>query len=133
MTQIKNMKNNFAKQILVSITGKEENDWRSKLEEIKFYKIKEFCLFLEIFEKEQREKIYAALLVEKIKNIPLVHLRDDMEKSEIEFLKKKFKTKYFTIHEDAFYRGYIKNWEGFYKNLYLEMNFDNFVSKKVKV
>jgi hypothetical protein len=127
------MTKNLLKNILVSITGKEESDWQKKLEEIKSLKIKEFALFLEMFEKSQREKIYSALLELKIKYIPLVHLRDDMEKAEIKFLKNNFKVKYFTLHEDAFTQGYVKNWKGFYKDLYLEMNFDNFVSKKVKV
>jgi len=124
---------NFTKKILVAITGKEEKDWQEKLTEINSLKLKEISLFLEIFEKPQREKIYKALLTSSIKSIPLVHIRDDMDKTELKFLKDNFKTKYFTIHEDHFSKGNIKSWKGYYKNLALEMNFDNFVSKKVKV
>jgi len=121
------------KNILVSITGREEKEWQDKLKEIEESGIKEVALFLEIFEKEQREKIYKALLSSKIKSIPLVHIRHDMVKEELEFLKNNYKTKYFTIHEENFVHDNVKNWKGFYKNIYLEMNFDNFVSKKVKV
>lgn len=119
--------------ILVSITGREEKEWQDKLKEIEDFKIRKIALFLEIFEKDQREKIYEALKESHIKSIPLVHIRHDMERSELEFLKKHYKTKYFTCHEENFVRDDTKQWKGFYKNIYLEMNFDNIVSKKVKV
>jgi hypothetical protein len=127
------MKNNFEKKIFVSITGKDENECIKKIKEINNLGIKEAGLFLEFLEKPEREKTYGALLNSKIKNIPLVHIRNDMDKDELKFLSKMFKTKYFTIHEDSFINDGIKKWKGFYKNLCLEMNFDNFVSKKVKV
>ena len=120
-------------KILVSITGRIEKDWENKLKEINDFKIQEIALFLEMFAKDQREKIYDALLKSKIKSIPLVHIRHDMEKSELEFLQKNYKTKYFTCHEENFVHHDIEHWKGFYKNIYLEMNFDNFVSKKVRV
>lgn len=126
-------KANFSKRILVSITGEEEKDWRDKLDEINTLKIKEVALFLELYKKDQREKIYKALLDSKIKSIPLVHIRHDMTKDELKFLKNNYKTKYFTLHEINFQQDDILKWKGFYKNLCLEMNFDNFVSKKVKV
>src|SRR3989344_5970368 len=121
------------KNILVSITGSQEKNWQDKLQEITDFKIQEIALFLEIFEKEQREKIYQALLTSNVKSIPLVHIRHDMTKDELQFLKTTFKTKYFTCHEENFVHHDIEHWKGFYKNIYLEMNFDNVVSKKVKV
>ncbi|KKP32892.1 MAG: hypothetical protein A2312_03180 [Candidatus Staskawiczbacteria bacterium RIFOXYB2_FULL_32_9] len=127
------MKIDFNKRILVSITGKEEKDWQNKLNEINKLKIKEVALFLELYNKEEKQKIYHALLNSCIKSIPLVHLRHDMDKEELIFLKKNFKTKYFTIHEINFQHNDILKWKGFYKNITLEMNYDNFVSGKVKV
>jgi hypothetical protein len=127
------MKIDFNKIILVSITGSTEKDWQDKLSEINSDEITEIALFLEMFKKEQREKIYEALKKSNIKSIPLVHIRDDMTNDELKFLKKKFKTKYFTIHEINFQHNDILKWRGFYKQLCLEMNYDNFVSKKVKV
>lgn len=121
------------KRILISITGKNRKDWKSKLEEIEALKIKEVCLFLEFYDKEKREEIYRALLNSKIKSIPLVHIRHDMTKEELKFLKHQYKTKYFTIHEINFEQDDLLKWKGFYKNLCLEMNFDNYVSSKVKV
>lgn len=130
----------FNKRILVSITGKTEKDWQDKLNEINDLtgldgkKITEIALFLEIYpDRNEREKIYQALLKSCVRSIPLVHIRDDMTKNELIFLKKNFKTKYFTIHEINFQHNDILKWRGFYKHLCLEMNYDNFVSKKVKV
>lgn len=117
----------------MSITGKTEKEWQDKLQEINNLGIKEVALFLELYNKEQKQKIYKALLKSSITSIPLVHLRHDMDKKELEFLKKNFKTRYFTIHEINFQHDDILKWKGFYKQLCLEMNYDDFVSGKVKV
>ncbi|OGZ69700.1 MAG: hypothetical protein A3D44_00465 [Candidatus Staskawiczbacteria bacterium RIFCSPHIGHO2_02_FULL_42_22] len=119
--------------ILVSITGDTENDWQEKLQEIEKLGIKEVALFLEMYNKAEKQKIYDALLTSGITSIPLVHIRHDMARDELEFLKKNFGTQYFTCHEENFAHHDIEKWRGFYNHIYLEMNFDNFVSKKVNV
>jgi hypothetical protein len=124
-------KNYFKERLLVSITGKRRCDWTRKLEEIEKYKIRKVALFVECYEKEERELIYKALLKSKIKEIPLVHIRKDTEKEEIAFLQKKYNSIYFTIHEDHF--NVLEKWKGYYKNLYLEMNKDDFIPNKVQV
>jgi len=121
----------FKKRILVSITGRNEKEWKNKLKEVNNYNIKKIALFLEILLKSQRKKIYAALLESGVKKIPLVHIKNDMSKEELEFLKNEFKTKCFTIHENSF--GYIENWRGFYKKLFLEMDKNNKIPKNVDV
>lgn len=121
----------FSKRILVGITGCRENHWRSKLKEIDRFKITKVSLFLERFWEAQRKKIYQALLNSKIKEIPLVHIRNDMKKEELAFLSKNFDSSHFTIHESSF--KFLENWKGYYKNLYLEMNKDNFVLPSVSV
>jgi len=123
----------FMETILVSITGKDEIACIEKINEVNNLDVKKVGLFLEFLDKEQKKKVYAELLKSKIEEIPLVHIRYDMAKDELKFLKNKFKTKYFTLHEINFQHNDILKWKGFYKNLALEMNFDNFVSKKVKV
>src|SRR3989344_959443 len=125
--------NGVGASILVSITGKTTQEWQDKLAEIQKRKIKECALFLEMYEPEEKQKIYKALLDSCIKSIPLVHIRHDMKRDELEFLQKNFGTKYFTCHEINFVHHDVKHWKGFYKDIYLEMNFDNVVSKTVKV
>ncbi|MDD3284354.1 MAG: hypothetical protein PHZ07_02050 [Patescibacteria group bacterium] len=119
------------KNILLGITGRTNRQIISKIKDIDEEKIKIVSLFLEFIEKSKRNIIYDILKKSSIKEIPLVHIRDDFERDEIKFLKENYNTKYFTIHEDHF--NFINNWKGYYKNLYLEMNTDNFVSKKVKI
>ncbi len=121
----------FANKLTVSITGKRRCDWTRKLEEIEKHKIKKVSLFIECYKKDERNLIYDAIVKSKIKEIPLVHIRDDVEKEELVFLEKKYNSQYFTIHESHF--DIIEGWKGFYKKLYLEMNKDNFISKKVQV
>ncbi len=125
------MKKRLNKRILVSITGRKQRDWNSKLEEIKRYKIKKIALFLEMFNKEERKLIYQALFLSNIKKVPLVHIKNDMSKEELRFLKKNFKTKCFTIHESSFKD--MDKWKGYYTRLFLEMNKDNRIPKDVDV
>ncbi len=122
---------NFEKRILLGITGIEENDWKDKLNDINKLGISEATLFLTRFDQSQRKKNYRTLLDSTLKNIPLVHIRNDMEIEELVFLENKFKTKYFTIHEKSF--GFLNKWPGFQKKLYLEMDTNNYISQKVMV
>jgi hypothetical protein len=119
------------KRLLLGITGKEENDWREKLIDINKLGLAEAALFLEWFDQVQRKKIYRALLDSSLENIPLCHIKNDMEIEELVFLETKFKTKYFTIHENSF--SFLDKWPGFEKKLYLEMNVDDSISNKVSV
>jgi len=126
--------------ILVSITGygKSYNHpamqpWQDKLKEIEHYGLTEVALFLELYEKQERAQIYQALANSHIKRIPLVHIRHDMTKDELAYLKKTYKTKYFTCHEINFEHNDISHWKGFFKHIYLEMNTNGLVSEKTKV
>jgi len=121
----------FSKRILFGITGHKDNHWKNKLKEIDKLRISTVALFLERLNESQRKRIYKALLTSKIKKIPLVHIRNDMKREELVFLVKKFGSSCLTIHEDSF--KVLNKWKGFYKQLFLEMNTDNFVSHSVKV
>ena len=123
--------NDFSKRIYVGITGNKKDDWKNKLNEINKLKISKVVLFLQRFEKQDRKEIYQSLKLSKIKSIPLVHIRHDMDKNELDFLVNNYKTRYFTIHENSF--KILIKWWGFYKKLYLEMNTDNIVEDFVKV
>jgi hypothetical protein len=130
------LKTNIENHILLSITGGKSpfgyiDDWREKLDALNKLKCKKAALFLEGFNQSERKKIYRALLDSTIKELPLCHIKEDMEVEEFVFLETKFKTKYFTIHERSF--GFMDKWPGFERKLYLEMNTDDYVSKKVRV
>jgi len=123
-------KADWEKRILLGITGK-GNDWERKLNDLKGLRVETAALFLERFDQGQRKRIYRALLDTTLSALPLVHIKNDMEIEELVFLESKFKSRYFTIHENSF--SFLDKWPGFEKKLYLEMNYDNFVSQKVMV
>jgi len=120
---------NFSRRILLSITGRTEEQWRTNLAEVEKRRLKKVALFLEFYNKEERQKIYLAINKSRIKTIPLVHIKDDMDYEELVFLKKRFKTKCFNIHESHF--NHLPRWKDFSKYIYLEMNYDNDIPKNV--
>lgn len=119
------------RKLLVSITGFKPEHWQSKLKEVEKYNLQEVALFLEWYERPEREKIYKAIENSCIKRIPFVHARHDMEKEEFDYLSRQVWTFSFNIHEDCFKN--LEKWRGIYKKLYLEMNYDNIVPQCVNV
>ncbi|MDD4289896.1 MAG: hypothetical protein PHH83_01310 [Patescibacteria group bacterium] len=90
-------------KVLVSVVTTDKNYFK-KIEELKKLKVKELALFFTLFGKKSvRSKIYQALIEAKIKNVPFVHLRDDIKLEEIEYLIKNFKTKLFNSHPKCDY------------------------------
>jgi len=124
---------NFENRILLGLTNGKSADCKieKKLKDLDKLKIKKAALFLEELDQSERKRIYLALSNSSLKEIPLCHAKNDMEVEEFVFLEKKFKTSYFTIHENSF--AFIDKWPGFEKKLYLEMNTDNYISPKVKI
>ncbi len=118
-------------QIYPSITGYGDIDWQSKLEEINKLKLKEVAVFLGHFNKKERDHLYKSLIKSSIEKIPLVHLRNDTDKKDMEFFIKNYGTKYFNIHEKGF--DILDQWNPYWDRLYLEMNYDNQVDENVKV
>lgn len=124
------MKNKFNSEILLGITAKKGKGWETKIKDIKKYKITRFALFLEEIERRYRKKLYRKLLNNNF-DIPFVHIREDVDKEELEFLSKNFKTEYFNIHETHFHL--LKEWNGFHENIYLELNYDDYIPKNVDI
>jgi len=120
----------LANRILLGL-GASASTWRNQLKELERRHIIKIALFLECMRLAERRQVYRALLKSHIKQIPLVHIRGDMNKKELVFLSKNFHSIYFTIHEKDF--RLLSKWSGYHKNLFLEMNTDNFVSRSVQV
>jgi len=94
----KKLKGYNMKKIYVSLTGYDFKNYESKFKELKKFNISEVCLFLTALPHKHHKYVFEKLLHSNIKYIPLVHISHETTKSEIEFLKKNFKTKYFNIH-----------------------------------
>jgi len=121
----------MTKNIFVSITGAEKRDWQEKIREINEYGIEKAAVFIERFDKEQREPLYRALLNSSIEEIPLVHIRHDTGVEELDFFVSNFSTPYFNIHESHF--DFLDKWNKYREKLYLEMDTDSKVADNVKV
>jgi hypothetical protein len=120
----------LSERILFGV-GSFGSDWRGQLKDISKLNIPKIALFLECMKLSERKKVYKELSNSKVKDIPLVHVRGDMKREELVFLKNNFKSSYFTIHENEF--KFLPKWRGFQKNIFLEMNTDDYVSKSVKL
>ncbi|NCB21043.1 MAG: hypothetical protein EOM88_03950 [Clostridia bacterium] len=119
-------------RIILGITGQKQGDWESKIYDLDKLNINKAALFLSCCKTPWRKKVYDCLLNSKIKYIPMVHLRDDMDKKEIKFLFDNFQTRYFTIHQDHF--NVIEKWRGYFKYLYLEFGLPlNKINKKTDI
>lgn len=126
------MLKNLEKRILLSITGKTRKEFYDKMDEIAKLKLDNVALFVECYHnKKFRAKMYELLLQSSVRKIPLVHICDEVTVDELVFLEENFGTKYFTIHESHFKN--LKRWKGFYRKLFLEMNYNNYVSGKIDV
>jgi len=123
---------NLKNKIFVGITSNFDGTWRNKLEEINKLQITEVALFLEqLPTRKERDEIYQELEKSCLKKIPLIHIRSDMEKEELEYLCQRYDNPYFTIHEVDF--NDLEKWKGFYKKLFLELNYDNHLDGPLEV
>ena len=124
-------KKELNKRILVSITGVTDDHWKNKIREINKLGLKRVALFNERFTSKQRRGIYEALLSSCVDEIPFVHGKNDMDKSEFKFLMNNFGTKMFNIHWNSF--KYLDKWKGYHKNLFVELSYHNHLPKSVDV
>lgn len=109
---------------LVGITTTERSDWRKKIEETNTLQIKEAAVFPTCLNKDERSEFYAALERSSIERIPFVHLRSDMEVTEVEYFIKKFNTVVFNCHASHI-NPINQGWES-YKDIICQENHDFF-------
>jgi hypothetical protein len=106
-------------KILLGLTTTPRSDWREKIKEIDTYKIKEVALFLTFLNIESRKELYALLEKSSLDKTPHIHLRDDMEKWEIDYLSTRWKVRFFNIHPNWLFFEQLQNW-GIEKKVYVE-------------
>lgn len=83
--------------IFPSITSTARNHLET-IKEAKEYKIKAICLFVTCLSPEERKKVYLLLEETEIVSIPLVHIKDDTELWEMDYLSSRFSTIAFNCH-----------------------------------
>ncbi|MFA6047827.1 MAG: hypothetical protein WCV59_05130 [Parcubacteria group bacterium] len=95
--------------ILPGLTTTPKSDWREKIREIDRCSIEEIALFPTFLELPGRKELYSLLENTKLKRIPHVHLRSDMEAWELELFNNKYKTEVFNIHPEPTELGFLEN------------------------
>lgn len=110
------------KKILLGLTTTSGSNWIKKVEEINKFNIKELALFPTNLNKEDRNKLYLLLEKSCLESIPHIHLRNDMDKAEIEYLIDRYKTNLFNIHSKAegLYKFNYSSMEEITKKVYIE-------------
>lgn len=89
------------KKVLVSLTTLKDNpksSWKDKIEEIKKYNLTEIALFLTGLNKEERSELYFLLKDTPVKSIPHIHIKNDFEIEEIDYLINKYDVKAINTH-----------------------------------
>ncbi|MDZ7611646.1 MAG: hypothetical protein U5L10_02690 [Candidatus Moranbacteria bacterium] len=87
------------KKVLLGFTTTTGSDVDQKIEEIEKLGIKEAALFLTGKDFEERRKIYNKLKNSSLEKAPHVHIRNDFQEEELEYLEKRFKVAAYNIHD----------------------------------
>jgi hypothetical protein len=107
-------------KILPSITTYLTPDWAQRIKQLDRLKIKEIALFLTSVNLAERKKLYQLLKNTKVKRIPHVHLREEMESWELKWLAKNYQTKLFNIHANPKFEKIIRENPRFLPLIYVE-------------
>ena len=119
------------KKIIPSIVTTRNSDWRAKIKEINKLGLKEVGLFPTCLNKKERQELYKLLENSTLKTIPLVHIRNDMSPSEMDYLIKKFQVKVFNTHTHSqypFHYSYSKH----RKMIFIENTYHPLNEKEIK-
>lgn len=119
------------KNILISITTTGRSDWRKKIKEAKKLAVKEMAIFLTCLQEKERQEFYFLLKKYGFKNIPFVHIKNDMKPDELDFLIKEFNSQAFNIHTDKEY-SFIYDYSKHRKMIFIENVFYPLDEKEIK-
>jgi len=115
-------------KILVSLTTTYKSNWRAKIDEIKKFNIEELAIFPTCLGIDERIELYELLVGTPVKNIPHVHIRNDMEPWELEMLAEKYSTQVFNTHPEVA-RPLINDLSRFKDRIYVE-NVEKYLEEK---
>lgn len=109
------------KKILLGLTTITPGQWKNKVKEIDQLELKEIALFPTCLDIEQRQELYGMMEKTKLENIPHVHLREqDMDRRELDYLIKRFKTQVFNIHAGKRTMDFLEKNKKYRDRIYVE-------------
>ncbi|MBN1778708.1 MAG: hypothetical protein JW816_00595 [Candidatus Buchananbacteria bacterium] len=109
---------NLEKRILPSVVTFKA-DWRKVIKEVDKFGLSTISLFVTATTYHERQKIYKELVKTKIKTIPHIHINQDMQESEMDFLVKHYKAECFSVHYQ-----FLSNFKRskYFKKMFVETN-----------
>ena len=107
-------------KILLGLTTTQGSDWKRKVEECRKFNIQEIALFPTSVNFESRKELYKLLENSPVKSIPHVHLRNDMEIEELDYLTERFHTQVFNIHPRKDVHPFTNDYGKHIPNIYVE-------------
>lgn len=111
----------MVEKILLGLTTTPGSDWQEKIKEIDHLGLKEVALFPTYLRPDERRELYYKLEQTKLQSIPHVHLRDDMEKWELELFWDRYGTRLFNVHARVTDEKFINEVAADYKkNIFIE-------------
>lgn len=109
------------RKILIGLVAFENPDWRDDIKDLSKFAIGEIGLFLTTLEeRKDREEMYGLLENSSVREIPHVHIRNDMGFDELKYLIKRFKTRVFNLHSQKSRAPYSMDYGRFAKKIYIE-------------
>lgn len=117
------------RNIYPCLTTLTKDHWQKQLRGINKYQLKEVAVFLTGADYNLRQRIYQQLKKSSVKQIPHLHIRDDMTDEEIKFFHLFYKTKQFNLHSK--YTHYFRH-NPLLKRYFLMETSSSFDIKKLK-
>ena len=110
----------MAKRILLGLTTITPGEWRNKVKEIDELGLKEIAIFPTSLDPVERWELYGLLEKTGLKTIPFVHLRNDMEFEEIDFIANRFRVEIFSVHSETDHYSPAVDYKKYFKMIYVE-------------
>jgi hypothetical protein len=88
------------KNILVSLMIKPKLDWRDDLDNLTSLALTEIALFFDAVTIDERREVYRLLESSGLKNIPVVHITNDWQSWELDYLTTTYQTALFILAID---------------------------------
>ncbi|MFA5048827.1 MAG: hypothetical protein WC516_07425 [Patescibacteria group bacterium] len=118
-------------KILPTLVTTRGSNFREKIRELKKLGLEEIAFFPTAMPARERPEAYRLLAETKVKRIPFVHLRSDMTIAEIDFLKRKYKTKIFNFHSPRQHPE-EEDMRPYHKEIYIENTVVKFTRQEMK-
>ena len=105
---------------MLGLTTITEGEWKNKVREIDELGLNEIALFPTSLEYQERQELYQLLEKTKLQKIPFVHLRDDMQIEELDYLINQFGAEIFSVHSENDQYPSTLDYKNYFSKIYVE-------------